>query len=236
MFPSDLAKSIQAPALLVNADDTEACLRAADLALRFRYHFGSDIFIDLIGYRRHGHNEGDEPSFTQPTLYAKIKKHPPVLEKYRQQLLQEKVLSSEAGENIKKNYENQLEKVWEEAKRSPKNNKTDFTGIKPYEKNIPLLQKTKTTTENLQIVLEALVREPDHFNLHPKNQKTSAKATPPHQTKSTGLESLRTGLLWNSHKRRLLHSASQDRIPKEELFPTDRPYILISKIIRNSLR
>ena len=71
LFASDLAKSISAPVLLVNSDDLFSCLRAMDIACRFRYEFGSDIFIDLIGYRKYGHNEGDEPSFTQPLLYKK---------------------------------------------------------------------------------------------------------------------------------------------------------------------
>ena len=175
LFPSDLAKSIQAPALLVNADDVEASLRAMDMAFRFRHHFGSDIFIDLIGYRRHGHNEGDEPSFTQPTLYAKIKKHPPVLEKYKQQLFQEKVLSLKADEGIKKNYEDQLEKALKETKEYSARNKKDFTGIEPYEKNVPLLQQTQTTEQNLQFVLESLCREPERFNLHPKIKKLLEK-------------------------------------------------------------
>ena len=74
LFASDLAQSIEAPVLLVNADDLNSCLKAMDMALRFRYEFGTDVFIDLIGYRKHGHNEGDEPSFTQPIMSKKIKK------------------------------------------------------------------------------------------------------------------------------------------------------------------
>ena len=175
LFPSDLAKSIQAPALLVNADDVEACLRAADMALRFRYQFGLDIFIDLIGYRRHGHNEGDEPSFTQPTIYNKIKKHPPVLEKYKEQLFQENILSSKEVEDIKKNYEEKLEKALQEARQYPSRSKTDLTGIKPYEKNVLLLKQTQTSKKNLQVVLESLCRKPDHFNLHPKINKLLEK-------------------------------------------------------------
>ena len=89
LFASDLAKSIKAPVLLVNADDLYSCLKAMDMAVRFRYEFGLDVFIDLIGYRRYGHNEGDEPSFTQPVLYKKIKNHPDILVQYKDQLLKE---------------------------------------------------------------------------------------------------------------------------------------------------
>ena len=90
LFASDLAKSIKAPVILVNADNLYSCLRAIDIALRFRYEFGSDVFIDLIGYRKYGHNEGDEPSFTQPRMYKKIKNHPKLLTQYRDQLLKRK--------------------------------------------------------------------------------------------------------------------------------------------------
>lgn len=175
LFPSDLAKSIQAPVLLVNADDVEASLRAADIALRFRQQFGLDVFIDLIGYRRHGHNEGDEPSFTQPALYAKIKTHPPVLEQYKEKLSQKKLLTLKEAEDIKTDYESYLEKTLEETKHRPHNDKKDFTGIELYGKKVTPLKQTGTTKQNLKKVLETLFKEPENLHLHPKIKKILKK-------------------------------------------------------------
>ena len=75
-YPSDVAKSVQAPILHVNGDDPEAVTFCCKLAIEFRQAFGRDIVIDMWCYRRFGHNEGDEPSFTQPQMYAAIRKHP----------------------------------------------------------------------------------------------------------------------------------------------------------------
>lgn len=171
LFPSDLAKSIQAPQLLVNADDVEASLKAIKIALKFRQHFGLDVFIELIGYRRHGHNEGDEPSFTQPTLYAKIRKHPPVIEKYKEQLIHENLFSKEEAENIKKNYEEELEKTLQETLHFTATDKKDFLGKEFPKATAPFLQHTQTTKKNLTSVLDALSKEPEQFNLHPKIKK-----------------------------------------------------------------
>ena len=81
-YPSDVAKGVQAPILHVNGDDPEAVTFACKLAIEFRQKFNRDIVIDMWCYRRFGHNEGDEPSFTQPLMYAEIRQHPPVSEVY----------------------------------------------------------------------------------------------------------------------------------------------------------
>jgi 2-oxoglutarate dehydrogenase E1 component len=90
-YPSDVAKGVQAPILHVNGDDPEAVTFACKLAIEFRQKFNRDIVIDMWCYRRFGHNEGDEPSFTQPLMYAKIKQHPPVSEVYARRLAAEGV-------------------------------------------------------------------------------------------------------------------------------------------------
>ena len=87
-YPSDVAKGIQAPILHVNGDDPEAVTFCCKLATEFRQTFGRDIVIDMWCYRRFGHNEGDEPSFTQPLMYAAIKKHPPISEIYGKRLIE----------------------------------------------------------------------------------------------------------------------------------------------------
>ena len=179
LFSSDLAKSIQAPVLLVNADDTESCLRAMDMALRFRYEFGSDVFIDLIGYRRHGHNEGDEPSFTQPLMYQKIKKHPSVLHIYKDQLIKENLITEEEVQkeikSVEKNLESSLDKL-----NNPENllTKINFTGQKEVDKSEQkqfVLKGTQTKKETLEDVLHVLTKEPSHITLHPKIKKLIQK-------------------------------------------------------------
>ena len=85
-FASDLAKRLPIPIFHVNAEDPDAVVRIGQLALEYRYHFGSDVVIDLIGYRRHGHSEIDDPTITQPIVYAKIKAHPPLYEIYAKRL------------------------------------------------------------------------------------------------------------------------------------------------------
>jgi len=96
-YSSDLAKGFDVPIIHVNADDPEACLAAVRLAMMYREKFHADVVIDLVGYRRYGHNEADEPAYTQPTMYERIKQTPPVREKYAAQLVSEGVVDSAAA-------------------------------------------------------------------------------------------------------------------------------------------
>ena len=91
-YSSDLAKGFDAPIIHVNADDPEACLAAVRLAMMYRDKFHGDVVIDVVGYRRHGHNEGDEPAYTQPLMYERIKQTPTVRHRYAEQLAGERVL------------------------------------------------------------------------------------------------------------------------------------------------
>ena len=97
---SDLAKGFDMPIIHVNADDVEACIHAVRLAVAFRNEFGRDALIDLIGYRRFGHNETDEPAYTQPRMYEKVKSHPPVRQVYSQRLAEEGVVPAEEAEQV----------------------------------------------------------------------------------------------------------------------------------------
>ncbi len=99
-YPSDLAKIIQAPVFHVNGDDPEAAVQAARLAVGFRHQFKADVIIDLVCYRRHGHNEADDPTFTQPVMYKKISDHAPVRDLYARRLVDQGVLSEEEVDRV----------------------------------------------------------------------------------------------------------------------------------------
>ena len=175
---SDLAKAIQAPVLLVNADDVNACIKATDMALRFRQKFGKDIFIDLICYRRFGHNEGDEPAFTQPQMYKKIKEHPTAMNIYAKELEKENLLSEKETQDF---YNKQIQDLQNVLDKTRKNSTTltkeDLKGklweqYKRTDEN-DLFKEVDTCPldHNLDKTLQALTQIPSDFNLHPKVKK-----------------------------------------------------------------
>jgi len=124
-YPSDVAKGVQAPILHVNGDDPEAVTFACKLAMEYRQTFHRDIVIDMWCYRRFGHNEGDEPSFTQPQMYAKIRQHPPVSDVYSARLKAEGVVDDDFVNKATGDFVNHLEDEFEAAK-SYKANKADW--------------------------------------------------------------------------------------------------------------
>ena len=99
-YPSDVAKMVDAPIIHANGDNPEAVVYAARVATDFRLKFNRDVVVDLICYRRFGHNEGDEPSFTQPLMYEKIRSHPSTVKVYGKNLVEEKTISSESLDEI----------------------------------------------------------------------------------------------------------------------------------------
>lgn len=119
IYCTDVSKIIDAPVLHVNGDDAEAVTFAANLAVEYRQKFGKDIFIDLLCYRRHGHNESDEPKFTQPKLYNIIAKHPNPREVYVKKLTTSGVDGAAMAEEMDKNFRNQLQDRLNEVKQKP---------------------------------------------------------------------------------------------------------------------
>ena len=107
LYSSDLAKSVQAPIFHVNADDVESVIKVCEIAAEYRMKFQKDVVIDIIGYRKFGHNELDMPSFTQPLMYQKIAKHPNVRLIYRKQLIDEGSVTEEEAKQID-------DKIWSE--------------------------------------------------------------------------------------------------------------------------
>ena len=115
-YPSDVAKMVEAPILHVNADDPEAVVYCARIATEFRLQFNRDVVIDLICYRRFGHNEGDEPSFTQPLMYKKIKSHKTSLSIYGEKLVKENTITADEFEKQKSDFKNLLDQQFQTAK------------------------------------------------------------------------------------------------------------------------
>ena len=115
-YPSDLAKMVQAPIFHVNGDDPEAVVHCAKIATEFRQKFNRDVVIDIVCYRRFGHNEGDEPSFTQPLMYKKIRSHPTTLQIYGKKLVDQGLINSNYLDSKKKEFRNFLDKEFSGAK------------------------------------------------------------------------------------------------------------------------
>src|SRR5438270_25551 len=115
-YCTDVAKMIQVPIFHVNAEDPEAAVYVAELALEFRQTFHKDVVIDLYCYRRHGHNEGDEPSFTQPLMYSKIKDRPTLSEVYTEQLIMRGDLTADETEAIDEDFQARLQTAQQDLK------------------------------------------------------------------------------------------------------------------------
>jgi 2-oxoglutarate dehydrogenase E1 component len=125
-YCSDVAKVVLAPVFHVNGDDVEACVFVAQLAMEFRQKFHRDVFIDVLCYRKYGHNEGDEPRFTQPLLYKAIATHPNPREIYIKQLIEEGTVSEELAKTLEKNFKQMLQDKLDEAKQVEKTKVASF--------------------------------------------------------------------------------------------------------------
>ena len=167
-YPSDVAKIAQAPIFHVNGDDPEAVVHCAKIATEYRQKFNRDVVIDIVCYRRYGHNEGDEPSFTQPIMYKKIRSHPSTLKIYGSKLSKIGLTSEDDIENQKINFKNFLEKEFE----SSKNYKSElkwFDGA--WSRFKPGLGKDKrgvsgVSKEKLIEIGKKISTIPDNLNAH----------------------------------------------------------------------
>lgn len=176
-YPSDVAKGIQAPILHVNGDDPEAVTFCCKLAIEFRQTFGRDIVIDMWCYRRFGHNEGDEPSFTQPLMYAAIKKHPPISEIYGRKLIDQGVVDEAWIDQQTKAYTSLLDEQFQSAVSYVPNKADWFEGRwaglgRPDEpvlgrRNIP----TAISEDEVRRLGEVLTTVPADFAIHKTLQR-----------------------------------------------------------------
>ena len=167
-YPSDVAKMVDAPIIHANGDDPEAVVYAARIASEFRLKFNRDVVVDLICYRRFGHNEGDEPSFTQPLMYKKIRSHPSPVKVYGKNLIEEKIISNEDLENIIKKFKDLLDDQFKNAKDyKPKIAwfEGTWSAYKP-EKGKDKRGVTGADTKTLQEISEKINSPSDDLNLH----------------------------------------------------------------------
>jgi 2-oxoglutarate dehydrogenase E1 component len=174
-YCTDIAKTTRSPVFHVNGDDVEAVVFAVEMAMEFRQTFNRDVFIDLLCYRRHGHNEADEPSFTQPLLYKAIKKHPDPYKIYSKKLQETGELTADDAKTVEKNFKAELQKELEEAKERQhltyqpylkgtwegirRVTKEDFDNLSP---------ETGVDVEKLNIILKKLHTIPENFPAHKK--------------------------------------------------------------------
>ncbi len=171
-YCSDVAKMIQAPILHVNGDDPEAVVHVARIATEFRQTFKKDIVVDMFCYRRHGHNEGDEPAFTQPLMYQRIKEHPSTREIYGKRLLAEGVLSQDEVDGLVAEWHGRLEDEFAAA-NAYKPNKADWlegawSGLDAVSGFDARRGKTDVPTKTLKEVGTALSGYPEGFNVNRK--------------------------------------------------------------------
>jgi len=164
-YSSDLAKGYGLPIVHVNADDPEACLAAVRLAMAYRTRFRDDFVIDLVGYRRHGHNEGDEPSYTQPLLYKIIAEHPTVRAVYAENLLAEGVVGGDAVKAMVDETAGILRDAQDGVREHRPVGETELDP--DYERPVAP-ETTGVALEKLVAVNDALARLPEGFTPHPK--------------------------------------------------------------------
>jgi 2-oxoglutarate dehydrogenase E1 component len=170
-YSSDMAKGFDIPIIHVNADDPEAAMASIRLALAYRRKFGHDVVVDLVGYRRHGHNEQDEAAYTQPLMAALIAEHPTVREQFAQRLAEEGVVPAEQSQELYEQLQRQLKEAHEHLKQS-----FGATVSQPVrDGRIPASTEEEVVTavasDRLRALNEELLQVPEGFKPHPKLMK-----------------------------------------------------------------
>jgi len=168
IYATDIARAVDAPVFHVNGDDPESCLRVAQLAFDFRQQFGKDVVIDMICYRRHGHNEGDDPSYTQPILYRKIRQHPSVATLYAERLVREKVVTNDEVERMKKAIKQRLSEAQELSQQ--RQSQYEYQELAEVDEQAVRKQIPQTAADRalLERVIYGSTIFPEDFHLHPK--------------------------------------------------------------------
>src|SRR3546814_473085 len=161
---------VQAPIFHVNGDDPEACVRVARLAFAYRQRFHKDVVIDMVCYRRHGHNEGDDPSYTQPLMYAKIDDRRSVRKLFTESLVKRGQLSLDEAEKALDDYHSRLQQALDETRQSAPAKDTAARAPRPAVGVLPPVP-TGVPRESLDRIYSVLSSTPEGFSVHPKLAK-----------------------------------------------------------------
>ena len=167
LYCTDVARMVSAPIFHVNGDDPEACVRVARLAVEYRQAFKKDVVIDMVCYRRRGHNEGDDPSMTQPEMYDVIDAKRSVRKLYTEALIGRGDITLDDAQEALQDYQKKLEQVFIETRGSKA--PTGQRVARPSQESTPV--HTATTEETMRIIGDAHVGQPDGFTVHPKLKK-----------------------------------------------------------------
>ncbi|WP_243658999.1 multifunctional oxoglutarate decarboxylase/oxoglutarate dehydrogenase thiamine pyrophosphate-binding subunit/dihydrolipoyllysine-residue succinyltransferase subunit [Tamaricihabitans halophyticus] len=166
-YATDVAKMIQAPVFHVNADDPEACHWVAQLAMEYRQTFNKDVVIDMICYRRRGHNEGDDPSMTQPAMYDIIDAKRSVRKTYTEALIGRGDISVEEAEKALRDFSSQLEHVFNEVRELEKHPPRISPSVEQ-EQQVPAKVPTAISQQTIELIADAHVNVPEGFTIHPR--------------------------------------------------------------------
>ncbi|MBC7563415.1 MAG: 2-oxoglutarate dehydrogenase E1 component [Gemmatimonadaceae bacterium] len=166
-YASDLAKGFDVPIVHVNADDAEACVMAVRIAIAYRTRFGKDFLIDLVGYRRWGHNETDEPLFTQPELYARIKAHPTPRQVWGSRLVKEGVLTKADVDTMDTDFAKSLEEIFDSVRKTPEAHEEHLPNPAA-----PAPVHTAVDAGRLKVLNDALLAWPKDLVVNPRLAKT----------------------------------------------------------------
>jgi multifunctional 2-oxoglutarate metabolism enzyme len=169
LYCTDVARMVQAPIFHINADDPEACIRTARLAFEYRQAFKKDVVIDLICYRRRGHNEGDDPSYTQPLMYDLIEQKRSVRKLYTEALIGRGDITVEEAEQALRDYQQQLERVFKEVREAKSEPQDPYVTVPEYPaKRGDEDVETAVSFDVLKKVADSYTSVPDDFTVHPK--------------------------------------------------------------------
>jgi 2-oxoglutarate dehydrogenase E1 component len=167
-YCTDVARMVQAPILHANGDDPEACVRAIQIAFDYRQQFKKDVVIDMVCYRKYGHNEGDDPSYTQPLMYRRIKGRKSVGELYAERLLREGLITQEWAGRVRQQVQEVYNRAHEEA--TERGEKWELQEVTDYEQYVVASPRPRTAVDAalVETVIHGLTTLPASFTLHPK--------------------------------------------------------------------
>jgi 2-oxoglutarate dehydrogenase E1 component len=167
-YSTDVARGVQAPIFHVNGDDPDAAIRVVQIAFDYRQRFKKDVVIDMICYRRHGHNEGDDPSYTQPIMYRKIKEHAPVGMMYTERLAREGVITVDQAQAMRKEVAQRLGEAHDAVKHRAERYELQELSAVPSDDIGGFCPRTSVNRQVLERVIRGITHFPENFHLHPK--------------------------------------------------------------------